>query len=331
MKKKIIIAIVILIIFSIVVYIINKLGKQEEIKQSEIKDTISIFNNPIVPKGFKKVETKSASWELENGIPKGWNNGLVIEDEIGNQFVWVPVNIEEKEYHKLANNNEYYNKDNMNGSIQEEKQILKFGGFYIARFEAGISDEMQSNIKEFSTSTNNINGIPVSKKDKIPWNYISWDKAKKNTQKMYEDNVSVESDLMTYKQYNSLIYWLDKQGYNVEDSKEWGNYSNVNFRFTGYYSTDYGKTYKYGENKLKSRYNMILSTGATERNKANNIYDLVGNVMEYIEVIEHNVKNNKIQQYFVVGGYYDNISQYHIMNVYGISNKQGFRIVLYNK
>lgn len=39
---------------------------------------------------YLKVETESASWELENGFPKGWNNGLVIEDEIGNQFVWIP-------------------------------------------------------------------------------------------------------------------------------------------------------------------------------------------------------------------------------------------------
>lgn len=26
---------------------------------------------------------------------KGWNSGLVIEDEIGNQFVWVPISDKE--------------------------------------------------------------------------------------------------------------------------------------------------------------------------------------------------------------------------------------------
>lgn len=29
------------------------------------------YKNPIIPEGFKKVETKTASWDLENGVIKG--------------------------------------------------------------------------------------------------------------------------------------------------------------------------------------------------------------------------------------------------------------------
>lgn len=82
---------------------------------------------------------------------------------------------------------------------------------------------------------------------------------------------------------------------------------------------------------MKSKYNMILSTGASERNKSNNIYDLAGNVMEYMDVIENNVNDKQILHYCVIGGYYDNISDYYVMNAYGITSKQGFRVVLYNK
>lgn len=40
-----------------------------------------------------------------------------------------------------------------------------------------------------------------------------------------------------------------------------------------------GKTFKYGKDMLKQE-DMLLSTGATERNKSNNIYDLAGNLAE---------------------------------------------------
>ncbi len=312
------------------ILIINK-DNNIEIQVKDIHP-IGAYNNPIIPKGFKKVETVDASWELINGIPKGWNNGLVIEDEIGNQFVWVPVNIQDEEYIKISNESDkYYKINDISTNVKEENQILKYGGFYISRYEAGVPDLLKNNYTNISENTNNIEGIPVSKKDNIVWNYISWNKAKNNAITMYKDSNSVESNLISYKQLNSLRYWLYKHGYNLEDNKEWGNYSNTNFIFTGWYSTDYGKTYIYGKDKLKAQYNMILSTGATERNKSNNIYDLAGNVMEYMDVIEKQIKNNKVQRYICYGGYYDNINEYDFMNAYGISSKQGFRIILYNK
>ena len=336
MKKFFILSILVIIIIICSVglaYIQNQLHNLDENPQNEdFSKIISTYNNPIVPKGFKKIETSSASWDLENGIPKGWNNGLVIEDEIGNQFVWVPVNIEDEEYYKLAKDNDtkYYNKDNLIPNLKQDLQILKYGGFYISRYEAGISKEMQDNIKEFSSETNDIEGKPMSKQGQIVWNFISWSNAKKNSKNMYQNSNVVESDLITSKQLGSLYYWLNKSGYNIENSKNWGNFSNANFLFTGYYSIDYGKTYKYDENKFKSQYNMILSTGATERNKSNNIYDLVGNVMEYMDVLESKINNNKILNYYVIGGYYDNISDYSVMKAYGVTSKQGFRIILYN-
>ena len=156
MKKYIVIAVAI-IIFTIcgvgMIYIINKLDKQNENPETDkLGEAISTYNNPIIPNGFKKVETESASWELENGIPKGWNNGLVIEDEIGNQFVWVPnVKITDENLIKLY---EYTEQDQdaeqKNEQLKEyNTQIEKYGGFYISRYEAGITDSMQKNTKEF--------------------------------------------------------------------------------------------------------------------------------------------------------------------------------------
>ncbi len=147
---------------------------------------------------------------------------------------------------------------------------------------------------------------------------------------MYHDE-NIESSLVTKKQWNSIMYWLGENGYDVENSIKWGNYCDSNFKFTGYYSVDYGKTYQYGKNKMKQTYNMILSTGATQRNMSNNIYDLAGNVSEFIAAYTY---KDGSYSYGTNGGNYDNLSQYSAGSSMGIAeanSRQGFRVVIYLK
>lgn len=331
MNKKIYIIILIILCILIGVEGKNFFKRENAIDEEKFKvEKISEYNNPIVPEGFKKIETSEASWELENGLPKGWNNGLVIEDEKGNQFVWVPVDIENAQYEpEKIKFGDVYNKEEMNYQYREYAQILKYGGFYIARYEAGIPEEyiQEINKNEIQTLFSNKEGIPTSKKNQIVWNYISWNKADKSAINMYKDNDFVESDLVSNKQWESIVEWLKNSGYNVDDSAEYGNYSNVNFTFTGYYSLD-GKTYKYGENLIKQTFNMLLSTGATERNKTNNIYDLAGNVTEFVDLSETSMNGS------VRGGYYDNSSICSVKSNKDSAeenDRQGFRVVLYLK
>ena len=156
MKKSTLTWIIIGVVFFIFILcasmyiILHKKVKIEE-KEIEVKST---YNNPIVPEGFKKVETQSASWEIENGIPKGWNNGLVIEDEIGNQFVWVPKVALTNE--NIIKNYQYSKQEQNKNQLEEQlkkynEQIEKYGGFYISRYEAGVSDEMQKNTTNISS------------------------------------------------------------------------------------------------------------------------------------------------------------------------------------
>lgn len=325
MRKKynIIISIVvtILIVISLYFIIFNKASTKNEMQKIEV---ISQYNNPVVPDGFHTVDTKTAKWiHDEEGIIQGWNNGLIIEDEEGNQFVWVPINIDNLSYFDYINNDDKYIKETLNISNEDEKQIIQYGGFYISRYEAGVSKDMQSRLEGINSTTNDINGQPVSKKNAIPWNYISFDKAKQNAETMYQ-NENIQSGLLTQKQYQGVMQWLNSCGYDVyNNSSEFGNYSNVNFEFTGYYSIDYGKNYKYGENIQKTGHNMILSTGATDRNMTNNIYDLAGNLMEYVIGDKSNIICN--------GGYYDYIAReaFSSMGWTGEpSDKIGFRVVL---
>lgn len=275
------------------------------------------FNNPIIPDGFKKVETELATWELENGIPKGWNDGLIIEDLKGNQFVWVPVNIN--------NNNdveEIYIKDKLDINKIEDYQIYKYGGFYVSRFEAGVSMDMQEDLNDIDENKNDIIDIPQSKFNVRPWNYISIKNAKGSAEKMYDTDL-LKSGLITNKQWNSILKWID-----VSESEDIGNYSNTSFSFTGLYSTDHGKNYQYAKEKLKTQYNMILSSGSTNRNMTKNIYDLAGNLAEYTDQYIENMG------YVIRGGNYDNISNYSIdssMIDTKADNRYGFRVVLYIK
>ena len=45
--------------------------------------------NPTIPEGYTPINTEDAKWDAEDG-PE-YNNGLVITDDSGNEWVWVPV------------------------------------------------------------------------------------------------------------------------------------------------------------------------------------------------------------------------------------------------
>ena len=192
-----------------------------------------------------------------------------------------------------------------------------------------MPDEIINNTNTFSKETNNIEGIPVSKKGRIVWNFIDWNIAKSNAKNMY-NNENIKSDLITNGEWDNLVNWVTEEDY--RNSNEYGNYVDSNFNFTGYYSIDYGDTYNYGENVRKEEYNMILSTGATERNKNKNIYDLAGNILEFTDIYKYKNEKGKIEiSYNTRGGFYDEkeASIRDINSVSDANSRQGSRIVLY--
>ena len=171
----------------------NKKNVQEQIETSE-SNSSSSYKNPIIPDGFHTVETETASWnKQDDGTVEGWNNGLVIEDDKGNQFVWIPVNTDDLDYYKEK-------------SIKNiDDSIIKNGGFYISRYEAGVSDEMSKTNENISETSNDIEDVPVSKQNIRPWNYINWNNANKNAESMYNTD-KMKSDLLTTTQAKIVDY-----------------------------------------------------------------------------------------------------------------------------
>ena len=173
--------------------------------------------------------------------------------------------------------------------------VEKNGGFYIARYEAGIPEPKEArtsgstdNSAEMIATIISDNGVPVSKEGAYPYNYITNDQAIGLAESMYNSEEFTDT-LLTHSAWDRTVGWIyETKGKTLaqicDDSGSWGNYYDVTFDITeGKYSEDWGSTYtevsgKY--TKQKEDY-VLLTTGATTRNSTNNIFDLAGNVWEW--------------------------------------------------
>ena len=270
------------------------------------------YDNPVIPVGFR-TSNEGASWSLsaDGTYVTGWNDGLVIEDAEtgGNQFVWVPVdgtNVTYDYHYNVGSQGSTSAEQSLPiGVSSEETQITTYKGFYIARYEAGIP----SDGKLEKTTSRNVDGTPVSKKNQVPWNYISWSKAKENAQNMYKlanTNNHVQSTLITDRMWETTMQWLEDELSSVEiqsDSKSWGNYYDAAVTGITEYSTNGGVTWtsKTDNNAKETSTRWLLKTGNTDYTSRKNIYDLAGNLWEWT-----NAKYNSTSAYVTRGGSYYN-------------------------
>ena len=91
--------------------------------------------------------------------------------------------------------------------------------------------------------------------------------------------------------WDSMLDYIKDSSHNVTSSKDWGNYSISGFEITRGSYAEYANgtlgsftavtgTYK-KELYSVSNKDILLTTGATERNSAKNIYDVAGNCYEW--------------------------------------------------
>lgn len=223
-----------------------ELNLSEILKGTNIKEN-SKYYNPYIPSGFSYIEGNV-------------ENGLVIQDVSNgsskyNEFVWIPVDgknvkFERKIFNVNGTISTLNNKDKFSEtSVYEDefkKSVEKYGGFYVARFEAGV---------DASNSE-----IILSQRGKDPMTNISFQKAIEMSNNMYTSNENIRTTLMSSSAYDMIVSWLKYSKYNVDkvvvSSSLKGNEAIGNFSAS------------------------IAKTGASESYKTNNIYDLAGNVSE---------------------------------------------------
>ena len=188
--------------------------------------------------------------------------------------------------------------------------VYKNGGFWIGQYEAG------SNVVRTSSSALT---IPIIQQNAYPYNYITCSNAQIQSSKINSGDYT--SSLMFGIQWNLVLKHLQIHGATSEEltinSSNWGNYSDSQFPVT--YGSKYAiyNNWSLGEwadvpvnyNKPSSNSSgngVLLSTGASDQNSKMHIYDLAGNVSEWI--LEKNSNANYPCSY--LGGFYGNDGTY---------------------
>ena len=162
------------------------------------------------------------------------------------------------------------------------KSIEKYGGFYIGRYETG------------NLSRNTAGTIPVVRRMNSTISNYSWYEMYPKMRNM-STNPNIQTSMIWGSLFDETLEWIietgDKARVEVStDSTSWGNYNNSTLK---YYNNNGGLT------QTKSGYS-ILPTGSTERNSANNVYDLCGNVWDW--TLEG---DGSTRRYYRGGGYSD--------------------------
>ena len=167
------------------------------------------------------------------------------------------------------------------------------GGFYIGRYEAGASTARTSgNINDTANTIIATNGTPVVKANQIVYLRITRAQAKDLAESIYNTE-SFICTLPTGAAWDRTVGFLTETGSNnktleevSKNSRTWGNNYFSEFLITNTnakYSTNYGNSYTTvsGSYSKPENSEVLLTTGATERNSSKNIYDLAGNIYEW--------------------------------------------------
>ena len=280
------------------------IGNTSNVKE-EWQDTISEVKYGVpIPKGFKYKEGTK-------------DTGLVIQDENKNEFVWVPAT--ESTYVKDTSFlGSIPTRDDKlpNGITDETADVVKYGGFYIGRYEAGVP-ENQSSIDGKSDSTSNVKGVPVSKKGATVWTNIDYTNAKANAESMIS-NEYVQTGLLTGKAWDTTCHWIEDSLKSINESADL-----TNSRYYGNHSNSLAPA---NENSGTKR-----TAGFNENWKVKYIYDLAGNVGEGTSVASNSVFLNR-------GGGYNNSGSAYSVSYHSNSGSPsradddvGFRPRLYIK
>jgi len=313
-------------------------------KITNVENAIKELGAAYLPTGFDHVEGT-----LEEGI--------VIQDSEGNQFVWIPVN-NISEFIRVADfsagtwaaiggSDIAYNSVSATEKAEYDAMVAsvtKYKGFYIARYEAG--KPTGTGLTGGTTTGLDKDGTdkPVSTANVTVWNNIEWDSVydsgnlgvdtNKGTVKvaraMYPDNVNyttygLTSGINTTGVISTLIYgeqWDAAMRYMKDIPNP--NVSNSK------YITNSTKIGNYSDSDSN---NNPAKTGDNRYTayKVKNIYDMAGNVYEWTMEV-YNVDTRVFR-----GGayYYDGTtkpaSYRNGMGAHGGSSYLGLRVALYIK
>ena len=290
----------------------------------------------IIPEGFT-VSSVSTEKTIEDG--------LVIIDEKGNEFVWVPVAVpdgktfEEVFIRTTASDSNYTEPYSTTGYTEEvveynkmKASVEKNGGFYIGRYEAGTTIERKVNV---SNKTSEV----VVQKNKPVYNYVAWGASMTDVtgdvtyDSMNHGKGAVELSRDMYKSSNSVVSTLC---YGVQWDAVMNfmkDVPNPNVPGKKYIEDSTGMGW-YSDNYSEGNPSKITGVDVDENasNMVKNIYDMAGNVFEW--TMEVNYTDCRVSRggHFAFDGAYLPASYRSVDDpVESIGVVVGFRPALYIK
>ena len=167
-----------------------------EIEVTEIPEISA--TNPYVPEGFSIVN-------------ENVEEGFVIEDAYGNQFVWVPV-----ETGKLMRKTTYdVNYEETSGTATAlVNSVAKYYGYYVGRFEA-------------SQYERNGEVAAASMSGKVPWTNVTYLNAAEhagNSERVFE-YTDCHTGILSSHAWDTLLEWIDLEKENYSSDVSFGNYT----------------------------------------------------------------------------------------------------------
>ena len=178
--------------------------------------------------------------------------------------------------------------------------IKKYGGFWLAQYEAGIAYEKEGETSTYRTKDSERIINPTSAnyaKNQYPYNCVTCSEAQKIAN---EDSTnSYTSSLPFGIQWDLVCKFLEvkkaKTYKEIAQNSDWGNYKNIQWISSAdsKYMIVEENTFTAGSKEKSSGEYIVLTTGAIETTKdgqqvsAMNIYDLAGNACEF--TLEHAV------------------------------------------
>ena len=166
------------------------------IEVTNIRETSAA--EPYIPTGFTHTEGEV-------------DNGFVIQDEYGNEFVWVPVK-NGKITRNTASNSDYV--ETISSASELVNSVAQNYGFYIARYESSVFD------KDGET-------VAASRKDEKPWTNITFQTASRSASKAasaygYTD---YRTALVSSYAWDATLKWIDSSVESYSSSTSYGNYA----------------------------------------------------------------------------------------------------------
>ena len=260
-----------------------------------------------IPEGFR----------ISRDLASKVQDGVVIEDKDGNQFVWVPV-ATIADYKRT-----WYKGDgsfsNYSEALPEDEKtsVETYKGFYIGRYEAGDKENTEAKTLR---SSNDVTKTVTIKANQAPYNYVKIAQAVSlaegfKTQQGYK----AKTKLVSSYAWDTTIAFLQKVNSDYGSSSEEGNYYNTTFSYTDITGASQTKA---------SDSEVLVPTGKTT--PVCNIYDMGGNVWEWTtESFSRASPPYAIRGGYYVGGFANYPAGYR-PNISGDGNAYyGFRLTLF--